>query len=163
MFGMGTGVTPPVWPPTIPRAGLFPDRRGLVSNDDEVHLLSIPRIVIGRLLASLWSCRVVLVVAGCWLLVACEGKRESFSSSFTSNQQLATAFRRRPVKVAKLSTVSTGNLKCFRTVQLRPINRVVYPGSLGDESPRNPRLGIGFTLRCFQRLSIPDIATQPCR
>ncbi len=71
--------------------------------------------------------------------------------------------RRRAVRVVKLSTVSTGNLKAFPPVQCRPINRVVYPGSLGDESPRNPRLGVGFTLRCFQRLSGPDMATQPCR
>ena len=62
----------------------------------------------------------------------------------------------------KQSTVSTGNLKIFLFVQLRPINRVVYPGSLGSKLPWNPRLGIGFTLRCFQRLSFPDIATQPC-
>ena len=34
------------------------------------------------------------------------------------------------IKVVKLSTVSTGNLKAFQPVQLRPINRVVYPGSL---------------------------------
>ena len=65
--------------------------------------------------------------------------------------------------MVKQSTVSTGNLKPSRTVQLRPINRVVYPGSLGSKLPWNPRLGIGFTLRCFQRLSVPDIATQPCR
>ena len=65
--------------------------------------------------------------------------------------------------MVKQSTVSTGNLKTSRSVQLRPINRVVYPGSLGSKLPWNPRLDIGFTLRCFQRLSVPDIATQPCR
>ena len=65
--------------------------------------------------------------------------------------------------MVKQSTVSTGNLKTFRSVQLQPINRVVYPGSLGSKLPWNPNLGIGFTLRCFQRLSVPDIATQPCR
>ena len=65
--------------------------------------------------------------------------------------------------MVKQSTVSTGNLKASRPVQLRPINRVVYPGSLVPEGTRNPRLGVGFTLRCFQRLSVPDIATQRCR
>ena len=39
-------------------------------------------------------------------------------------------FRRHSVGVVKLSTVSTGNLKRSLAVQLRPINRVVYPGSL---------------------------------
>ena len=71
--------------------------------------------------------------------------------------------RRWSVNVAKLSTVSTGNLKAFLPVQLRPINRVVYPGSLAGKPAWNPRLGRGFTLRCFQRLSGPDMATQPCR
>ncbi len=71
--------------------------------------------------------------------------------------------RRWSVNVAKLSTVSTGNLKASRPVQLRPIDRVVYPGSLASEDARNPRFGAGFTLRCFQRLSVPDMATQPCR
>ena len=64
--------------------------------------------------------------------------------------------------MVKQSTVSTGNLNNFRYVQLRPINRVVYPGSLGSKLPWNYHLGIGFTLRCFQRLSVPDIAIQPC-
>ena len=72
-------------------------------------------------------------------------------------------FRRYSTKVVKHSTVSTGNLKLLPALQLRPINRVVYPGSLGTEVPWNPCLGMGFTLRCFQRLSVPDIATQPCR
>ena len=65
--------------------------------------------------------------------------------------------------MVKQSTVSTGNLKSSHSVQLRPINQVVYLGSLGGKPPWNSRLGIGFTLRCFQRLSVPDIATQPCR
>ena len=28
---------------------------------------------------------------------------------------------------------------------------------------RNPYLGAGFPLRCFQRLSLPNVANQPCR
>ncbi len=28
--------------------------------------------------------------------------------------------------------------------------------------PGNPYLGAGFPLRCFQRLSFPDLATRPC-
>ena len=62
----------------------------------------------------------------------------------------------------KQLTVSTGNLKILLFLQLRPINQVVYLGSLAGKPAWNPNLGIGFTLRCFQRLSVPDIATQPC-
>ena len=65
--------------------------------------------------------------------------------------------------MVKQSTVSTGDLNAFRHLQLRPINRVVYPGSLGGKPPWNSCLGIDFTLRCFQRLFVPDIAIQPCR
>ena len=52
---------------------------------------------------------------------------------------------RSSIQKIKQLTVSTGCLKASRLVQLRPINRVVYPGSLGGK-----------------RLSVPDIATQPC-
>ena len=30
-------------------------------------------------------------------------------------------------------------------------------------APRNPNLGAGFPLRCFQRLSLPNVANRPCR
>jgi hypothetical protein len=62
-------------------------------------------------------------------------KRSLFPStvrSFTGHRPLVTGhclINRRSVKVVKLSTVSTGNLKRFLVLQLRPINRVVYPGS----------------------------------
>ena len=41
------------------------------------------------------------------------------------------------------------------------------PGSLPGASPhtmvgRKPHLGAGFPLRCFQRLSLPNVANQPC-
>jgi len=39
----------------------------------------------------------------------------------------------------------------------RPINVMVYHGSQG-----RPRFEGGFPLRCFQRLSRPDLATQLC-
>src|SRR5699024_3906268 len=45
-------------------------------------------------------------------------------------------------------------------LHLRPINQVVFLGSYpyGGKS----YLEVGFALRCFQRLSIAYIATQPC-
>jgi len=45
---------------------------------------------------------------------------------------------------------------CFRP------DLVVFEGTLADTATK-PDLGEGFTLRCFQRLSFPSIATQPCR
>ena len=40
-------------------------------------------------------------------------------------------------------------------LHLQPINLVFFKGPSGI-----PYLGAGFVLRCFQRLSVPDIATQ---
>ena len=53
--------------------------------------------------------------------------------------------------------ISTGQLKASQPLHLPPINLVVYEGSSG-----RPHLQGGFPLRCFQRLSFPNIATQPC-
>ena len=44
-------------------------------------------------------------------------------------------FNRSSIQKIKHLTVSTGNLKTFRFLQLRPINRVVYPGSLREQVP----------------------------
>ena len=56
-------------------------------------------------------------------------------------------------------TISTSWLHLLPGVHLRPINRVISPG---------PYL-LGYLilewvsrLRCFQRLSFPDVATLPC-
>lgn len=65
--------------------------------------------------------------------------------------------------MVKSSSVSTGKLSGFRRLHIRPINLVVFQGSSSTEVERNPHLGVGFPLRCFQRLSFPDIATRPCR
>jgi len=64
--------------------------------------------------------------------------------------------------VTKQSPVSTGKLKTFLSLHTRPINHVVYMGALVPEGTWNPDLGVGFPLRCLQRLSFPNVATQPC-
>ena len=53
--------------------------------------------------------------------------------------------------------ISTPRLNSLRNFHLAPINLIVY-----KESITNINLEGGFTLRCFQRLSIPNIATQLC-
>jgi hypothetical protein len=51
--------------------------------------------------------------------------------------------------------ISTGKLNALRRLHARPINLVVFEGPSG-----RTHLGGRFPLRCFQRLSLPDIATQ---
>ena len=58
--------------------------------------------------------------------------------------------------------ISIGQLNVLPRLHLRPINDIVYvePYSIKDE---RSNLRESFTLRCFQRLSRPDVATQLCR
>ena len=58
--------------------------------------------------------------------------------------------------------ISTGQLHTLLCFHLRPIDVVVYDGSLGPKMIGKTGLGGGFPLRCFQRLSCPDVATQHC-
>ena len=58
--------------------------------------------------------------------------------------------------------ISTGQLHASRRFHLQPINEVVYLGPSGLASGRT-YLKAGFPLRCFQRLSLPHIATLLCR
>ena len=50
--------------------------------------------------------------------------------------------------------ISTGQLNALLRLHLRPIDVMVYHGSQG-----RPCFEGGFPLRCFQRLSLPDVAT----
>src|SRR5215510_10728521 len=54
--------------------------------------------------------------------------------------------------------ISTGKLRTLLRFHTRPINVMVYHGSSG-----RTRFEVGFSLRCFQRLSRPHIATRRCR
>ena len=58
--------------------------------------------------------------------------------------------------------VSTGPLHLLPSFHIRPINPLIswqpYPPTGGGR----PHLGTGFPLRCFQRLSLPNVANQPC-
>ncbi|PIP86298.1 hypothetical protein COV42_00065 [Candidatus Campbellbacteria bacterium CG11_big_fil_rev_8_21_14_0_20_44_21] len=53
--------------------------------------------------------------------------------------------------------MSTSRLYASRRLHLKPINLVIF-----QESQTIPNLEAGFPLRCFQRLSIPDLATLRC-
>ena len=58
--------------------------------------------------------------------------------------------------------VSTGQLSTSRCLHFRPINPVVWLGALPNLVGGRPHLEGCFPLRCFQRLSLPDVANQPC-
>ena len=54
--------------------------------------------------------------------------------------------------------ISTSRLKLLRAVHLRPIKVVVSDHTMSLRTMSH--LGVGFALRCFQRLSLPYIATR---
>ena len=58
--------------------------------------------------------------------------------------------------------ISSARLKTLPSLHLRPINLVVSQGPSGVLRPRSAHLGASFPLRCFQRLSLRDVATGHC-
>ena len=66
------------------------------------------------------------------------------------------------VCVSSPRPVSTGQLSASRRLHFRPINPVIWLGALPTRGGGRPYLEAGFPLRCFQRLSLPDVANQPC-
>ncbi|EDY46972.2 hypothetical protein SSBG_04935, partial [Streptomyces sp. SPB074] len=58
--------------------------------------------------------------------------------------------------------ISTGQLHPSQGFHIRPINPVVYWEPYPLKGGGNTHLEAGFPLRCFQRLSLPNVANQPC-
>src|SRR6266852_873950 len=58
--------------------------------------------------------------------------------------------------------ISTARLNALRRLHLRPINLVIFQGPSEGLRPGRSHLEAGFALRCLQRLSLPDIATERC-
>src|SRR5215218_8314165 len=58
--------------------------------------------------------------------------------------------------------VSTGQLHTLRCFHFRPINPLVWAGALPSRGGERPHLEASFPLRCFQRLSLPNVANQQC-
>jgi hypothetical protein len=58
--------------------------------------------------------------------------------------------------------ISTGQLHPSQGFHIRPINPIISRGPYPLNGGRRPHLEAGFPLRCFQRLSLPNVANQPC-
>ena len=58
--------------------------------------------------------------------------------------------------------ISIGQLHTSLHFHIQPINVVVFNGSLVCIAHGKSYLEVGFPLRCFQRLSLPNIATRRC-
>ena len=58
--------------------------------------------------------------------------------------------------------ISTSHLNTLLCLQFWPINPMVCGGPYPRKGGEKPHLGTGFPLRCFQRLSLPNVANQQC-
>ena len=57
--------------------------------------------------------------------------------------------------------ISTSPLNPLPGLHVWPINPIVFGGPLPTIVGWRTHLGAGFPLRCFQRLSLPNVANQP--
>ncbi len=148
VFGMGTGVTPPVWSPEMcPAGGQARPGTGFP--------------IVGRTSKSQTA------KANEWLLLHDILSKSPYGMARRSiDWLLPLAFFTGQRVAAPRSgwssclAVRTGRLKRSPAVHARPIDLVVF------QEPTHfcwkPHLGGGFALRCLQRLSCPDLATRRC-
>ena len=157
VFGMGTGVAPPVSSPgnrtagrqAPPAASRFVSRR---------------RRSVGHAGGPGFGVRV------CWG----GGGIANLSAARVSGNGCDTCGRLGPRRVpvrpggadgsgwSSRLAVRTGRLRRSPAVHSRPIDLVVFQEPTVHECTRKPRFGGGFALRCLQRLSGPDLATRRC-
>ena len=64
---------------------------------------------------------------------------------------------KRGLRQESFRVISTARLRTSPPVHLPPIDVVVC-----NDPIRRSYLEVGFVLRCFQHLSVPDAATRPC-
>ncbi len=168
VFGMGTGVSPALLSPTIGRSregawlethhgpplaplALVREVQGVLPS--RVHLRSVaptgPLRSGGPLPPSLrarpcpgLSFLVLRPAFWCVLLPECQTGRGAGQAS---------------------RGISTARLHVSPRFHLPPINVVVSYAPSEGLHPGSAHLGVGFPLRCFQRLSRPDVATRRCR
>ena len=88
----------------------------------------------------------------------------SFGSEGFAFGRTVTSFNCRDGKeeelISSFRPISTGKLRALPHFHTRPIDLVVYKGSF--TYARISYLEAGFPLRCFQRLSLPNVATLLC-
>ena len=88
-------------------------------------------------------------------------QNRTMNSASPRSQAPAFLFLPEPLRSSP-RRISIGQLNTLLCLHLRPINVIVYDAPYSSRDERSYLRG-SFTLRCFQRLSRPDVATQLCR
>src|SRR5277367_5780801 len=95
--------------------------------------------------------------------ISLDGSRPYFGNRIVdANPPISRGYMQSLWSVSSPRSVSTGQLSASRRLHFRPINPVIWLGTLPTRGGGRPNLEAGFPLRCFQRLSLPDVANQPC-
>ena len=81
---------------------------------------------------------------------------------FVSFKSLSFPSKKKKKSNQAARPISTSRLNVLQRLHLWPIKRVVCPWSLGSLRSGKHYLGRSLALRCFQRLSLPHMATQRC-
>jgi hypothetical protein len=153
VFGMGTGVAPPVSSPGSRTAGgqatpaassLRVARRRSVGHAGGSHPGSASWGNGSNLAPD--ACRGVTLPGG-----SVPRRRRSASRGEAGGSGWSSRL-----------AVRTGRLRRSPAVHSRPIDLVVFQEPTVPSGTRKPGFGGGFALRCLQRLSGPDLATRRC-
>jgi hypothetical protein len=87
--------------------------------------------------------------------------RSTLHAGSCISPQLTLQRRKKYGQASRL--ISTSKLKLSLALHIWPINQVIFLESLGALWLGKSHLVEGFTLRCIQRFSLPDVATRHCR
>ena len=98
-----------------------------------------------------------------WVVVQEPYSEREHHNRRLQSKKLINTFTHTPTPVGCMSDrrISTSQLhtsQCFHTRPINPVFSWAPPPTKGWKS----HLGAGFPLRCFQRLSFPNVANQPC-
>jgi hypothetical protein len=177
VFGMGTGVAPPVWSPGIrPRGGQAARARGTIRCPVTPAFKAVkPREAGGKSCVASKE-RVEGVRSGIptpgtsWTVVRSGGRHGVWSECAGNVSPGAVAGRRldwgsrRAGDGSGWSSIRLlGLVRCGGRPPCTPSPSTWSSSrSLHSLRYRKPRLEEGFALRCLQRLSFPDLATRRC-
>ena len=163
VFGMGTGVAPPVWSPGRRPAG------GQAAPGAVIAVARSRRAEDEAESVGERGATCVSDLHGAW--TPHDRSPGRVTAFVTRVETVSVIHRRSPgppsaggrrVGVVKPSAVRTGRLRRSPAVHSQPIDLVVFQEPSSVKRARKPRLGGGFALRCLQRLSGPDLATRRC-
>ena len=144
-------------------------RRGAELSATPRHVVDRPRLsweLAPRVptIVSLSTGRLNAVPAGSR---ACEAIRRFFkeqrTTEYPANGSSLSHMPREEKYGQAARLISTSQLNASPRFHIWPINLVVYQEPLGALWLGRSHLVEGFTLRCLQRFSLPDVATRRCR